>query len=84
MLKDSNEDYFSGCGKMSCIDIILHSDICTIVYMYSLKERLSEKEYPSLSVWMQVMSTHSNIDLNLLKMKEIIQKRRMYGDFIKS
>ena len=47
-LKDSGEDYFSGCDKMSAIDIILHSDIATIVYMYSLKEKLSDKEYPSL------------------------------------
>ena len=47
-LKDSEGDYFSGNDQMSAIDIILHSDISTIVYMYSLKEKLSEKEYPSL------------------------------------
>ena len=84
MLRESGEDFFSGGDSISAIDVLLHGDICTIVYMYSLKEKLSEKEYPHLSQWMQLMSHHQCIADNLLKMKETIQMRRMYGDFIKS
>mmetsp|Transcript_6064 Transcript_6064/g.9772 ORF Transcript_6064/g.9772 Transcript_6064/m.9772 type:complete len:85 (+) Transcript_6064:516-770(+) len=84
MLRDSHEEFFSGVDQISSIDIMLHSEISTIVYMYSLKEKLSEKEYPHLSAWMNQMGLQQCISDHLLKMKEIIQRKRMYGDFIKS
>ena len=42
MLKESNSEYFSGIDEISAIDIALHSEVSTIIYMYSLKERLSD------------------------------------------
>ena len=42
MLKESNSEYFSGNNELSVIDVVLHSEISTIIYMYSLKERLSD------------------------------------------
>ena len=84
MLKDSNSEYFSGVDEMSVIDIVLHSEISTIIYMYSLKERLSDTEFRFLAPWMNRMAECECISENLLKMKEVIQMRQMYGDFIKS
>ena len=45
MLKDLNSEYFSGNGNVSAVDILLHSELSTIVYMYSTKEKLNEQEY---------------------------------------
>ena len=83
MLRESDEEFFSGRDQISAVDIMLHSEVSTIVYMYSLKEKLSDKEYPHLSVWMNKMSQQQCVADHLLKMKEIIQRKRMYGDFIK-
>ena len=54
--KEGIEDYFSGTDTMCATDIILHSTISTVVYMYSSKEKLSDKEYPNLSSWMSAMA----------------------------
>ena len=68
---------------MCALDIIIHSDVSTIVYMYSAREKLNDKEYPRLSKWMTEMSKNQYIMDNLNKMKEVISQKRMYGDFLK-
>ena len=36
----NDEVYLSGTDSMCALDILFHSDISAIVYMYSIKERL--------------------------------------------
>ena len=79
----NDDEYFSGSDTMCALDIIIHSDVSTIVYMYSLREKLNDKEYPRLSKWMTEMSKNQYIMDNLHKMKEVISNKRMYGDFLK-
>ena len=65
----NDDEYFSGSDTMCALDIIIHSDVSTIVYMYSTRESLNDKEYPRLSKWMTEMSKNQYIMDNLLKMK---------------
>jgi hypothetical protein len=68
-LKKFNSDFFSGNDRISAIDVVLHSVIVTIVYMYSTKGRLSSTEYRYLSPWMERMSKIEVIERNCLEMK---------------
>lgn len=71
-LKKYDSDYFSGNSKVSAIDVVLHSTIVTIVYMYSTKGRLSSTEYRYLQPWMERMSKFEVVDQNCMQMRQII------------
>lgn len=79
-LKDKKDKYqdmeedevmcFSGVpDRMSLIDIVIQSEIITIVNIYSSRRELSEKTYPELSAWLKFMESSyaikkSNDELN--------------------
>lgn len=53
---------FSGrADRMSLIDIVIHSDVITIVNMYSSKRELNEKTFPDLSAWLKYMENSNAI-----------------------
>lgn len=76
---DSDQVYFSGSGEISAIDIMLHSEICTIIDMYSSTQRISDKKYIELSAWMDMMNSDSYIETNLSHMKDVIRTHKLYG-----
>ena len=43
LLDGSQSEYLSGCNEVSAIDFVLFSEVSTIVYMFSLKEKLNEE-----------------------------------------
>lgn len=80
--ENDNDDidiYFSGTGEISAIDIILHSQICTIVDMYSENQKISERKYEELSAWMELMNNEPHIEDNLRQMKDVIKQNKLYG-----
>ena len=76
---DGDQVYFSASGEISAIDIILHSEICTIVDMYSSNQKIQDKKYEHLSAWMELMNSEPYIDNNLRQMKEVIRTHKLYG-----
>ena len=55
MLRDGKATFFSGTENVCAIDVVLHAEISTIIFMYSTRERLNKLEYPYLQPWMDRM-----------------------------
>ena len=55
MLRDGKSTFLSGTESVSAIDVTLHSEISTIIFMYSTREKLNKLDYPYLQPWMDRM-----------------------------
>ena len=65
---------------MSVIDILLYSELCTIVEMYTRHGRLNEQKYVNLVPWMDRMVDNNIIERLKNEVKGIIQREDLYGN----
>ena len=55
MLRDGKSTFLSGTESVSAIDVTLHSEVSTVIFMYSTREKLNKLDYPYLQPWMDRM-----------------------------
>ena len=81
---ENDQCFFSGSSEnMSLVDIIIHSDVITIVGMYSAKRELSDTEFKELSSWLTIMEENSNaIKLSIDEMNKVIVDKRLYSNHL--
>ena len=65
---------------MSVIDILLYSELCTIVEMYTRHGRLNESKFDHLVPWMDRMVDDNTIEELKNQAKGIIQREDLYGN----
>ena len=80
---DDKEVFFSGTSDISLADIAVHSEVITVVNMYSANRELDPKEFPDLSKWLKDMEEASvTIKNSNDKMYEIIKEKRLQSNLL--
>ena len=80
LIKTSDKgNFFSRNGRISAIDIVLYSDLTSIVCMYYKQNNLNEKKFPNVHRWMKSMKNIQEVqDMDETYIDIITEQKLMF------